>query len=72
MATVTHSLSDHAGAHSGVSLRAGLDRLALWYQGRRERAAIIRGLRELDARDLRDLNIRPSDFSAIADGTYRR
>lgn len=50
------------------SFGRGLHKLNDWFMKR----AVLRDLRRLDSRMLSDLRISPSDFDAIASGTYRR
>jgi uncharacterized protein YjiS (DUF1127 family) len=47
-------------------------RLDNWLFHRRERAELIRTLRLMGDRDLRDLGISRADFPAIVEGVYRR
>ncbi len=43
-----------------------------WMMQRRERAELVRTLRMMGERDLRDLGISRADFPAIVEGVYRR
>jgi len=69
MATLTHGFAR-------TSLRGRLHgfatRFERWLEARRSREAILRELRTLDARDLKDLQISHYDFDAIAEGRFRR
>ena len=47
-------------------------RLENWLNARRERAELVRTLRMMGERDLRDLGISRADFPAIVEGVYRR
>ena len=47
-------------------------RLDGWLERRRERAELVRTLRMMGDRDLRDLGISRADFPAIIEGVYRR
>jgi uncharacterized protein YjiS (DUF1127 family) len=73
MATITR---DAHGAPSPLDLtgrlRPLLARFRTWNAARRARAEILADLAMLDARDLRDLAISRYDFSAIAEGRFRR
>jgi uncharacterized protein YjiS (DUF1127 family) len=43
-----------------------------WMAERRERAELVRTLRMMGERDLRDVGISRADFPAIVEGVYRR
>jgi len=43
-----------------------------WLFQRREKAELVRTLRLMGDRDLRDLGISRADFPAIVEGVYRR
>ena len=47
-------------------------RLDTWLFQRRERAELVKTLRRMGDRDLRDLGISRADFPAIIQGVYRR
>ena len=70
MATLTQ------GTVARTSIRTRLHGLAArfetWLEARRARETILRELRALDARDLKDLQISRYDFDAIAEGRFRR
>ncbi len=58
---------------SGLSPISGLiGRIGGWIAERRLRAETWRELSLLNQRDLQDLAIAPSDFEAIARGTWKR
>ncbi len=55
----------------GLMSRIGA-RFDNWMVQRRERAELVRTLRMMGERDLRDLGISRADFPAIVEGVYRR
>ncbi len=58
---------------SGLQSVSGLfGRIGAWVAERRLRAETRRELSLLNPRDLQDLAIAPSDFEAIARGTWKR
>jgi uncharacterized protein YjiS (DUF1127 family) len=56
----------------GVRLGHWVARLDAWLVRRRERAELVRTLRLMGDRDLRDLGISRADVPAIVEGVYRR
>jgi uncharacterized protein YjiS (DUF1127 family) len=57
---------------TGVRLGRIVERVDAWLFKRRERAELVRTLRMMGDRDLRDLGISRADFPAIVEGVYRR
>jgi len=57
---------------TGVMMGRLVVRLDNWLAKRRERAELVRTLRMMGDRDLRDLGISRADFPAIVEGVYRR
>jgi hypothetical protein len=55
-----------------TSARTLARRFVAWLAERRVRAATMRELSLLGPRDLQDLSITPTDFPAIANGTWKR
>jgi uncharacterized protein YjiS (DUF1127 family) len=57
---------------TGAVMGRVVARLDAWLFQRRERAELVRTLRMMGERDLRDLGISRADFPAIVEGVYRR
>jgi uncharacterized protein YjiS (DUF1127 family) len=57
---------------TGAVMGRVVARLDNWLFQRRERAELVRTLRMMGERDLRDLGISRADFPAIVEGVYRR
>jgi uncharacterized protein YjiS (DUF1127 family) len=57
---------------AGPSAQGFMDRVVAWIAERRLRAQTMNELRRLDQRALHDLSISPTDFPAIARGTWSR
>ncbi len=70
MATVISGLQNSTGLRLGVGALG--TRIAAYLAHRRERARVLNELQRCDYRELRDMNISPYDFAAIADGSFRR
>jgi uncharacterized protein YjiS (DUF1127 family) len=62
----------HPTTPAGAVLGRMVARLDAWLFQRRERAELVRTLRMMGDRDLRDLGISRADFPAIVEGVYRR
>ena len=62
----------HPTTPAGAVLGRIVARLDAWLFQRRERAELVRTLRMMGDRDLRDLGISRADFPAIVEGVYRR
>jgi uncharacterized protein YjiS (DUF1127 family) len=70
---MTDSISTfHPTTPAGAVLGRIVARLDAWMFQRRERAELVRTLRMMGDRDLRDLGISRADFPAIVEGVYRR
>jgi uncharacterized protein YjiS (DUF1127 family) len=62
----------HPTTPAGAVLGRIVARLDAWLFQRRERSELVRTLRMMGDRDLRDLGISRADFPAIVEGVYRR
>jgi len=75
MAQTFHGFGHDAAPASLSELTSGrtlFRRVADWVAERRLRAETMRELNLLNPRDLADLSITPTDFPAIAKGTWHR
>ncbi len=59
-------------APTGSLMSRAVARFDSWMVQRRERAELVRTLRLMGERDLRDLGISRADIPAIVEGVYRR
>jgi uncharacterized protein YjiS (DUF1127 family) len=57
---------------AGAVMGRVVARFDSWLFQRREKAELVRTLRMMGDRDLRDLGISRADFPAIVEGIYRR
>ena len=75
MAQTFHGFGHDAAPASLSELTSGrtlVRRVADWIAEKRLQAQTMRELRMLNPRDLQDLSITPTDFPAIAKGTWIR
>ena len=72
MATLFNTVADVPAASPSSGLVDRMGRILSFIAERRARYVALRELQRLDQHVLRDLQISPLDFDAIARGTFRR